>query len=526
MKLATADIIKEIDRAAVEDYGMAALQLMENAGRALAEAVIKEVENDATPSGNRRVLIIAGKGNNGGDGYVAARHLYNAGLDVMVFSLAMSKELKDDAAVNARIWARMGGATAGILTKSDINKHASTFRHAYIIVDAIFGVGLTKPIKGVYAEVIEFVNSLGKLVVAADVPSGIDAETGGVMGVAIRASLTVTMAMSKPGLYQYPGKEYTGRIVVADIGAPAGLISQVGAASRYNLITADDVSALLRRRKADSHKGSYGHLLSLAGSSGKTGAACLCATGAMRVGAGLVTIALPQSLEHIMEVKTTEVMTIGLPETPEHTVGEVSFDAICAAANGKAAFVIGPGIGVNQDVAALIRRLLKVFNSPMVIDADGLNAFAGCLGELRNAKSERVLTPHPGEMARLLNITTQDVQADRVGAASRLSNMTGAVVVLKGAATIIAAPDEQIYINSTGNAGLATAGTGDVLSGMIGGFLSQGYDAVSAALCAVFIHGRAADEIKEIDGETGMMAQDLLSVLPRVIASLCSCEEL
>lgn len=526
MKLATADTIREIDRASVEDYGMTGLQLMENAGRALAEAVIKEVEKGAaTVGGNRRIAIIAGKGNNGGDGYCAARHLYNAGLDVMVFSLAKANELKKDAAINAKVWAAMGGPSAGIITKADINKHASTFRHASIIVDAIFGVGLTKSIKGVYAEVIEFINSLGKRVVAADVPSGIDAESGAVMGVAIRASLTVTMAMAKPGLYQFPGNSYAGRIVVADIGAPERLIVSAGATSRYNLITAPDVSAVLRPRKADSHKGSYGHLLVLAGSCGRTGAAFLSATGAMRAGAGLVTIALPQSLEHIMEVKTTEVMTIGLPETLEHTIGEISFDAICAAAKGKAAFVIGPGIGVNSDITALIYQLLKTFNVPMVLDADGLNVFVGCVEELRKARALLVLTPHPGEMARLLNMKTQDVQTDRAGAAAKLSNMTGAVVVLKGAATLIAAPEEGIYINSTGNAGLATAGTGDILSGMIGGFLSQGYAPVTAAVAAVFIHGAAADEVKAAQGETGMMAQDLLPAIPRITASLCSCKK-
>lgn len=524
MKLATADTIREIDRASVEDYGMTGLQLMENAGRALAEVVIKEVENGAAAGVSRRIAIIAGKGNNGGDGYCAARHLQNAGLNVMVFSLAKPKELKGDAAVNARIWARMGGATAGILTKADINKHASVIRHACVVVDAIFGVGLTKPVKGVYAEVIEFINSTGKKVIAVDVPSGIDAER--VMGVAIKASLTVTMAMPKPSLYQYPGNSYTGRIVVAGIGAPASVIADASVASRYNLITAHDVSAVLRPRKADSHKGSYGHLLVLAGSPGKTGAAFLSATGAMRAGAGLVTIALPQGLERIMEVKTTEVMTIGLPQTSEHTVGNISYEAACAAGKGKAAFVIGPGLGVNAEVRALISRLLKVFDAPMVIDADGLNAFVGCAGELRKARRPLVLTPHPGEMARLLNIKTPDVQADRVGAAAKLSKMTGAVVVLKGAATLIATPDGEIYINSTGNAGLATAGPGDILSGMIGGFLSQGYGVVPAAVAAVFIHGSAADEVKAAQGEAGMMAHDLLAVIPRVMASLCSCDKL
>ncbi|MBI5886710.1 MAG: NAD(P)H-hydrate dehydratase [Deltaproteobacteria bacterium] len=518
MKLAIADTIREIDRAAVEDYGMTGAQLMENAGRGVACAVLAEL---ASTGAKGRVAVIAGKGNNGGDGYVAARHLRNAGLDVMVFSLARPSELKGDAALNAKVWARMGGATAGIITKADIRRHAPAIRHACIIVDAIFGVGLKTPVKGVHAEAIEFINSIGKKIVAVDVPSGIDAGSGAVMGAAIKASLTVTMAMPKPGLYLYPGREYAGRVEVVDIGVPVALLAAAGDTSGYSLITPDDVAVVLRPRNADSHKGSYGHLFVLAGSPGKTGAAYMCATGGMRAGAGLTTIGLPESLEPVMEAKTTEVMTTGLPETAGHLLGSVSFEAVCAVLKGKAAVVIGPGIGLDVDTTGFLKRLLKVLKSPVVIDADGLGAFVGCVKTLREVKAPLVLTPHPGEMARLLDMKTTEVQADRPGAARRLCAMTGAVVVLKGAATIVAAPDGGIFINPTGNAGLATAGTGDVLAGMIGGLLSQGYGPVEAACAAVYIHGAAADEVKAASGETGMMATDLLPVIPGVMRSLC-----
>ncbi|MBI5562129.1 MAG: NAD(P)H-hydrate dehydratase [Deltaproteobacteria bacterium] len=515
MKLATSDTIKEIDRAAVEDYGMAGLQLMENAGRGVADLVLRELGAGGKKG---RVAVIAGKGNNGGDGYVAARHLRNAGIDVIVFSLARPKGLKGDAAVNASVWGRMGGATAGISTNADIARHASAIRHATVIVDAIFGTGLSTAVKGVHAGVIEFINSLGKRVVSVDVPSGIDAATGAALGVAIKAGLTVTMAMPKLGLYLYPGRACAGRIEVVDIGCPSALIN--GDDIRYNLITGADVSGVLRPRKIDSHKGSYGHLLVLAGSPGKTGAAYMAATGAMRAGAGLATIGLPESLEPIMEAKTTEVMTLGLPETAAHALGGVSFEAVCKAMNGKAAIVIGPGLGATDDIAGLMERILKASKLPMVIDADGLNALAGRLDLLRKTRAPIVLTPHPGELARLLDMKTADVQSGRIGAASALAAKTGAAVVLKGAATVIASPDGAVWINPTGNAGLATAGAGDVLAGMIGGLIAQGCETMDAAIAGVYIHGLAADEIKAANGEAGMMAMDLLPVIPRVMNSL------
>lgn len=516
MKILDAETMREIDRAAMDEYGVNGLQLMENAGRGVADAVKRELAARAA-GGERRVVIATGKGNNGGDGYVAARHLKNSGCGVTVFSLAPVEDLKGDAALNARAWLRMGGEVGNILSEGDVEGCASSFRHACVIVDAMFGIGLASPVKGAGAKVIELINGLDKKVVAIDVPSGIDAATGAVLGCAVRAGVTATMALPKIGLYTYPGREYAGRVEIVDIGLPAQLLTD--GRIRWNLLTREDVRGLLRPRARDTHKSACGHLLVVAGSPGKTGAAYMTAMGAMRTGAGLATIALPRGLNAAMEAKTIEVMTEPLPETADGALDEASFEAIQRIAKGKTV-AVGPGLGNTEGVYRLMERMAKEMEEPLVIDADGLNAFVGRLELLRGSKSPRVLTPHPGEAARLLGARPSEIQGDRIGAARALAAMSGAVVALKGASTVIADPEGDIYINPTGNPGLSTAGTGDVLAGMIGGLMAQGRPPVEAACVATYAHGLAADKIKEGRGEAGMMATDLLPVIPEVLNGL------
>ncbi len=516
MKLADSRTIRAVDAAAMRRFGLKGQVLMENAGRGVAEAVIKELFSFDCPKG--RVSIIAGKGNNGGDGYVAARHLANRGVRAAVYSLARPGELKGDAGANARVWQKMGGDTFTILSARDIKKHGEAIRRSCVVVDGIFGTGLSSPVKGFYSEVIGFMNGLGRPVVSIDIPSGVDASTGAVLGCAVRATVTATMAMPKIGLYQFPGREHAGRVEVVDIGVPRALIED--ASIRWNLITDNILRGLLRPRSKDAHKGSCGHLLVIAGSPGKTGAAYMAAMGGMRAGAGLTTIALPEGLNPVMEVKTTEVMTAPLPETGAGGLGDVSYAKLKALIKGKSAIVFGPGLGSTDDVARLLENMVRDSKAPVVIDADGLNCLAGRAEILKKARAPVVLTPHPGEMGRLLGLSAAGVQSDRAGSAGALSKKTGAVVVLKGAGTVIAAPGGQVFINPTGNAGLATAGTGDVLSGVIGGFLAGGMGALPASIAAVYIHGLAADEIRDAKGgETGMMATDLLPVIPGVISS-------
>lgn len=511
MKAADSDTIRNVDRAALERYGLTGLQLMENAGRGVAEAVLKELP------GPGRAAVFAGKGNNGGDGYVAARHLRNSGADAVVFSLCRTDELSGDAATNAGIWRRMGGDVREILSAEDLDKAGTSIRHSAIIVDAIFGTGLSSPVSGVHAATIDFINSLGRKTIAVDMPSGINATTGNVLGCAVKADLTATMAMHKLGLLLYPGRTYAGRVEVIDIGVPRELLYDEGI--RWNLLTGSDVRKTLRPRRPESHKSTHGHLLVLAGSPGMTGAAYMSALSAMRAGAGLATLGVPERLNGIMEAKTTEVMSLGLPETQEGTLGAVSFEAVKKLLPGKTAVVVGPGMGSSDEVKRLIEMLLGEVRVPLVIDADGLNSFGSGISAVRREGLDIVLTPHPGEMARLLGRSAAEVQSDRIGAAGELARSTGGTVVLKGAGTVIAAPSGEIFINPTGNPGLATAGTGDVLAGMLGGLLAQGYPPVQAACAATYIHGLAGDEVKRAQGELGMLAMDIVSEIPRLMNS-------
>ncbi len=520
MKIADAGTIRAVDKLAMSRFGLSGPVLMENAGRGVAGAVMRELESFKCARG--RVAIIAGKGNNGGDGYVAARHLANSGARPVVYSLVRPEELKGDAAVNAKIWSKMGGETIAILSKKGLTKHAPSIGRACVVVDAIFGTGLAKPVKGFYADVIGFINGLTKAsIISIDIPSGIDASTGAVLGCAVMADVTATMAMPKIGLCQWPGRVHAGRVEVVDIGVPRSLTGDPSI--RWNLVDDAVVSGMLKPRPADAHKGSCGHLVVVAGSVGKTGAAYMAATGAMRAGAGLVTLGLPEGLNPVMEAKTTEVMTAPLPQTFEGGLCAASYPVLKTLMEGKSAIVFGPGLGRADGVSALLDKVLKETTVPVVIDADGLNCLAGRVYILKKAKCQIVLTPHPGEMARLLGMSVSEVQKDRIASAEALSKKTGAVVVLKGAATVIASPGGQVYINPTGSSALASAGTGDVLCGMIGGLISQGLDILSASVAAVYGHGLASERWTDANkGEAGMMATDLLGFIPVVLNSFVS----
>ncbi len=514
MKLADSRTIQDIDRKAEKDFSIKTLQLMENAGRGAAEVIKRELIRER---GLKKVSIIAGKGNNGGDGFVVARHLKDDGIDCSVFLLANPEDVKGDAGENLSAWRKMGGEVFTVLSAEDLKKYGSALRHSAILVDAIFGTGLSTEITGLHAQIINLINSLNKKVIAIDIPSGIDAGTGRVLGTAVKAGITATMAIPKIGLYLYPGRGYSGKIEIVDIGVPRVLIEDESI--RWNLITGQWLRTFLKPRKADSHKSSFGHLLIIAGSPGLTGAAYMAGMGAMRIGAGLATIALPESLNPIMEVKTTEVMTIGLPETIDKTLGPESYSRIKEALENKSAVVIGPGLGNKKGVFELIEKVIRDIEAPLIIDADGLNAVARDVSILKGLNAEVILTPHPGEMSRLLKIPASEIQNDRLSAAGRLSEATGATVILKGAGTVIAGKDKRVFINPTGNPGLSTAGTGDILAGMIGGLLAQGYRPIEAASAGAYIHGLAGDAVRDLNGEAGMIATDLLAHIPRLLNS-------
>jgi NAD(P)H-hydrate epimerase len=396
----------------------------------------------------------------------------------------------------------------GLLT----SQHKENIFQADVIVDALLGTGLRSDVSGVYREAIELMNASGRPVVSVDIASGIHGTTGRVLGDAVRASTTVTFAFAKLGHVLYPGAEHTGRLIVADIGIPPRLMES---ASGYEFINDEIISPMLHRRDRQAHKGQFGHCLIIAGSTGKTGAAALSANSAMRAGSGLVTLAVADSLHQVLEIKTTEVMTVALPDSGSGCLTSNAFQAIEKLLTDKDAVALGPGLGRRPGTTSLVQNIVESVSLPLVIDADGLNALAEDISVLRRKKSSTViLTPHPGEMARLLGTSIPDVEAIRISVAQEFARNFGIYLVLKGARTIIASPNGTAAINSSGNPGMATGGMGDVLTGIITSLLGQGYCGWDACRLGVFIHGYAADLVADEKGEIGICATDVLEMLP------------
>jgi NAD(P)H-hydrate epimerase len=505
MKVVTAHTMQEIDRLAIEENGIPGLELMEQAGSRCADEIIARYGR----TGN--CVIFAGKGNNGGDGYVIARLLGQKGWGVTVVVLADRGAIGGDAARNLD---RLSPAVVSFYTRegqlADLQREK--LLQADVLVDALFGTGLRNNIGGIYREAVVLINSSARPVVAVDIPSGIHGTTGRILGDAVRADLTVTFACAKLGHILYPGAEYTGRLVVADIGIPPVIMEE---AAGYEFLNADTVHLLLHRRDRSAHKGSFGHCLVIAGSRGKTGAATLTANCAVRAGSGLVTLCGAESIHPVLEIKTTEVMTVPLPDSGCGFLAGAALPVIETLLEGKDAVALGPGLDRNPATYALVRDLVEKVAQPLVIDADGLNALAEDVSVLKRKKStEVVLTPHPGEMARLLGTSVPDVEAIRISVAQEFARTHDVYLVLKGARTVIASPEGAAAINGSGNPGMATGGMGDVLTGIIVSLLGQGYAAWDACRLGVFLHGYAADMVAEEKGEVGINASDVVEKLP------------
>lgn len=505
MRVVTAHTMQEIDKQAIEEFGISGLDLMESAGHSCVDAILSRF----CPTG--RAVIIAGKGNNGGDGYVIARLLSQAGWSVSVYVLAERTMISGDAAINLERLPQ--DSVTYCPNEGQLSaRYRDEVARADVIVDAMLGTGLRSDVSGIYREAIESINASGRPVLAVDIPSGIHGTTGRILGDAVRASLTVTFAFAKLGHVLYPGAEYTGRLIIADIGIPPQVME---AAPGYDLLNDELIRPMLRRRDRQAHKGHFGHCLVIAGSPGKTGAASLAANSAVRAGSGLVTLAVAQSLHGILETKTTEVMTVPLPDSNSGYLTSSAFPAIEQLLHGKDALALGPGLDRRPGTTALVQTIVESVSLPMVIDADGLNALADDVTILRRKKSSAViLTPHPGEMARLLGTSIPDVEAIRILVAQEFARNFGVYLVLKGARTIVAAPSGTAAINSSGNPGMATGGMGDVLTGIIVSLLGQRYCAWDACRLGVFIHGFAADLVAEEKGEIGICATDVQEMLP------------
>ena len=532
MKVVTSEEMRKIDRKTIRDYGISGSVLMERAGLKVSEKIKELFEK-------RKVIILSGGGNNGGDGIVAARNLHEWGWNVKVVLLTDKDKLSNDCLVQYKTALKAG---VPIEVRKKVDKKDL---HSALVIDAIFGTGLGRDVKGNIAEAISLLNAFDNPVVSVDMPSGISSDTGQIMGEAVRADYTVTFGLPKRGHLLYPGAEHAGKLFIEDIGFPDELLKSEKI--RVELIEKKEVSLLIPERRRYSHKGDYGHVLVIAGSRGKTGAALMCAKACLRAGAGLVTIGVPETLMDVFQSRATEEMTLPLPDSGDGTLSSKAADSILKFLADKAdVLAIGPGISVTGDTKKLISTLVLNSTASMVMDADAINALEGDKHVLRKAKAPVILTPHIGEMARLLQKSAPppippprggrvregvkasnaelrtSIENDRINTAMKFAKDTGTYLVLKGTPTVISEPEGNVFVNPTGNPGMASAGVGDVLTGMISAFLGQGLNPLEASILGVFMHGLAGDIVASKKGEHSLIASDIIEAIPEAFLSLRS----
>ena len=522
MKLLTVDEMRAVDHLTTERYAIPSLALMENAGSSIARFIAAHF----SPLERRRVVVLCGKGNNGGDGFVVARKLRELSGQPIVLLFADPSTLTGDAAENFRRLRAasvepmvIGDATAWSLSRNCVVGAA-------VIVDALFGIGLRGPVDGLVAQVIQDVNGHEHrtCIVSVDIPSGLLGDTGETAGPAVVADYTITFTAPKVGMIAASARPWIGRLTVADIGSPRALIEEISQ-SNVRWLEPWEFRAMPTGRKADSNKGLYGHALIVAGSMGKAGAAALAAMGALRSGAGLVTVATPEPVLGTVSGFAPEIMTEPLHATAAGTIARDVFDSggFAKILDGKTVLALGPGLTTQAETQQFVRSIIANRQQiPIILDADGLNAFAGRADELRGPREMLAVTPHPGEMARLIGSTVKDVQSRRLEVARKAASDWQAFVILKGYQTILAAPDGAAWINSTGNPGMATGGTGDVLTGMLAGFTAQ-FGAQNwplALACGVYLHGLAGDLAAEEFGEAPLIATDVIRAIPAACAQL------
>ena len=519
MIIVTTRQMQQMDKNTIESFGIPGRVLMENAGRGAIEMLSEHFDLEGA-----RVAVVAGRGNNGGDGFVIGRYLMEMGVSVSFFLLSTRDRVQGDAGANMDLVLDLLAEHAlsqfiEIPDKDALEAVTEILLDHDLFVDAIFGTGLNSDVRGIYRDVIELINDSDKPVFSVDIPSGINADTGAVCGVAIQADATATFAFAKAGHILYPGNFHTGDLEVVDIGIP-GHIAKAQSPHIF-LPEPHDIAGLIPARAFNAHKGSFGHLLVLAGSPGKTGAAALCANAAMRSGAGLVTLGVPEKLMPVMEPMVVEPMTTALAQTSSGGLDAAALDDIITLLADKAALALGPGMGTDSGTQELIKNILAIASVPMVIDADGLNCIAKNPDILATVKAPVILTPHPGEMARLTGKTTADIQQNRMETARNFAEKHKVILVLKGAQTLVAYPDGAVFICPTGNPGMACGGMGDVLTGMIAAFLAQDLSPESAALAGVYVHGLCGDLLAE-DHAFGFSASDMVAGIPQALTTLLS----
>ena len=503
----TAEEMAGLDSFAINKLKIPGLVLMENAGRGIADIALKMLKE----LHGKQVNIYCGSGNNGGDGYVVARHLLNNGVAVRVFVLAAEEKIKGDAKTNLDILRALDFAPKFIA-------RLSAESSPDLIVDALLGTGAKSGLQGLYAEAVDFINMSTCPVLAVDIPTGVNADTGQVEGPAVRATTTATMAAHKRGLLFSPGREHVGELEIVDISLPPNVIEKLR--SNVYLVDKKFVRTVLPQRSPDAHKNKAGMVHVIAGSTGFTGAAVLAAKAVLRSGAGLCYLSVAKSLNTIFESILTEAITLPVEDNDTGFLGIDHAEKLLSDAKGKDVIAIGPGLGQAPQTGELLRTLLSTLEKPLVLDADGLNLCAGRTELIINYRGDLILTPHPGEFSRLTELPVSDIIYNRVEIVRDYAKIWNCHIILKGGPTTIASPDGRVYINSTGNAGMATAGSGDVLTGIIAGLLGQGMPAGTAAVAGVYIHGMAGDMAAAELGQLGTIAGDILNKTPLALKLL------
>ncbi|MBF0195943.1 MAG: NAD(P)H-hydrate dehydratase [Magnetococcales bacterium] len=519
MKLLNSEQMRIADNRTIKEIGLPGVVLMENAGA----GVTRILKNRCLQWKSKQIVILAGGGNNGGDGFVIARRLLQSGARVSLLLFSKEDTLQGDALLHFQVFKNLGGRIKEITSPQHLKSIQSTVVHSCVVVDAIFGTGLTRPVEGVIAQAFKIINQLQTPILAVDIPSGVCANSGNILGCALSANWTVTFAAQKIGHCINPGARLCGEIITIPIGIPSEFIDSDNHTVARNQL--DDLN--IPNRKADGHKGDFGHLLIVAGSEGKEGAATLTALGALRTGPGLVTVATPKPSRQIIAGKLTEAMTIPLPtEGDQHDHATNWVDNIQNSEINPKAMAIGPGLGTHSNLAICIQALTIKWNEiPIILDADALNLLAISGGEIQFITQQRtsplILTPHPGELARLLQLSVGEIQQDRLGIAVKTAKKWQVWLVLKGADTIIASPDGRAWINDNGNSGLASGGSGDLLTGIIAGLITQGWPIETGVRCGVWLHGAAADAaVADGNSESGLLAQDLLPYVIKLQSTL------